>query len=163
MKGSAGIRPVRPGEGARLRDFRLRALNDAPHAFYWPIEVEESVSVEEWERWAAPDRVMFVVEEGSAWLGMAGCILRDAVLDATGMWVVPPARGRSFGELLIDEIIAWGLERGATSMRFAVTETNTPAIALYTRLGFRPTGERRALASDPSLTGIFMAKPIVAS
>ncbi|TWP52976.1 GNAT family N-acetyltransferase [Lentzea tibetensis] len=138
----------------------MRALKDAPHAFYWPIEVEESVSVAEWELWAGAGRVMYVVEEESAWLGMAGCILRGDVLDATGMWVVASARGRGFGEELISAIIAWGLERGASSMRFAVTETNSVAITLYTRLGFQPTGERRALASDPSLTGIFMAKPI---
>lgn len=160
MHGSADIRAIRPGEGARLKEFRLRALKDAPHAFYWPIEVEESVSVDEWERWAATDRVMFVVEERGSWLGMAGCVLRGSVLDATGMWVVTSARGRGFGALLIDAIVAWGRERGATSMEFAVTSSNTYAIDLYTRLGFRPTGKERALASDPSLTGIFMAKPI---
>lgn len=106
---------------------------------------------------------MFVVESGPEWLGMAGCSLRadgSGVLDATGMWVAPSARGRGLGERLIEAIVAWGRARGASTMEFAVTESNAVAITLYERLGFRPTGKRRPLASDPTLTGVFMAKAI---
>jgi ribosomal protein S18 acetylase RimI-like enzyme len=158
------VRSLRVGEGARLREFRLRALDDAPHAYYWSRAAEEAITAAEWERWAdtpTADRIMFVAERDDEWFGMAGCSLRgDGTLDATGMWVLPSARGRSLGELLIDAIIAWGRSRGATTMEFAVTETNEVAIALYRRLGFAPTGKRRPLASNPDLTGMFMAKPI---
>ncbi|WP_433271975.1 GNAT family N-acetyltransferase [Actinosynnema sp. CS-041913] len=155
------IRPVREGEADRLRSLRLQALDDAPHAYFWPREAEEAV---DWTPWTtSADRVMFVVEDDDVWLGMAGCSLRgdgSGVLDATGMWVSPSARGQSLGERLIDAIVKWGRERGATVMEFAVTDDNTAAIALYTRLGFTPTGRRRNLVSDPSRTGIFMAKGI---
>ncbi|HEY3260035.1 MAG TPA: GNAT family N-acetyltransferase [Pseudonocardiaceae bacterium] len=162
------IRPLRAGEGAKLRELRLRALRDAPHAFFHSLDTERAVPAEEWERWADDpehDRIMFVAVDGDSkdgeWLGMAGCSLRGdsaGTLDATGMWVTPGARGRNIGERLIEAIVAWGRGRGAHVMEFAVTETNDVAIALYRRMGFAPTGRRRALASDPRLVGMFMAK-----
>jgi len=162
--GGMEIRPVRRGEGARLRALRLTAIDEAPHAFFWSLRTEREITARQWERWAddpGNDRVMFVAVDGEAWVGMAGCSLRgdaSATLDATGMWVAPAARGLGLGERLIDAIIEWGRARGAGRMEFAVTETNEVAIALYRRLGFRPTGRRRALASYPELTGMFMAK-----
>lgn len=162
--GGVDVRPLRPGEGTRFRELRLRAIADAPHAFFWSAETERSFTADHWESWATgDDRVMFVAEEAGDWLGAAGCSLRadgSGALDATGMWVAPAARGRHLGERLIDEIITWGRAHGATRMEFAVTETNTHALALYRRLGFTPTGGRRPLQADPTLTGMFMAKPI---
>ena len=146
-----------------LRELRLRALRDAPQAFFQTLAAEQGVPAEEWERWADGSkhgRVMFVAVEDGEWLGMAGCSLRgdDAgTLDATGMWVAPRARGRNLGERLIEAIVAWGRCRGARVMEFAVTETNDAAIALYRRMGFVPTGRRRGLESDPRLVGMFMA------
>jgi ribosomal protein S18 acetylase RimI-like enzyme len=162
------IRPVRAGEGPQLRRLRLLAIREAPHAFFHPASVEAELPATYWEEWAAgeepdSDRVMFVAEAGRDWLGMAGCILRadgSGTLDATGMWVAPEARGRNLGERLVDEIVAWGRKRAAVRMEFAVTENNGIAIALYRRLGFVPTGRRRALASNPALTGMFMARPL---
>lgn len=162
------IRAVARGEGALLREFRLRAVRDAPEAFYLPRDAEEKVTVDVWEQWATngaetADRVMFVAVESGDWLGMAGCSLRaddSGVLDATGMWVVPAARGRGLGELLIDAIVDWGRHRGAVRMEFAVTESNTVAIRLYRRLGFEPTGRRRRLESNPDLTGMFMTRAL---
>ncbi|WP_291413016.1 GNAT family N-acetyltransferase [Actinophytocola sp.] len=162
------IRPVAHGEGTLLREFRLRAVRDAPEAFYLPLDEEEKATVDVWERWATSgaetaDRVMFVAAEIGDWLGMAGCSLRSdgsGVLDATGMWVVPTARGRGLGELLIDAIVDWGRHRGAVRMEFAVTESNAVAIRLYRRLGFEPTGRRRRLESNSGLTGMFMTRAL---
>jgi GNAT superfamily N-acetyltransferase len=158
------IRPLRAGEGAKLRELRLRAVRDAPQAFLHSLAAEQAIPANNWERWADDpehDRIMFVaVADDGDWLGMAGCSLRgdDAgTLDATGMWVAPQARGHNLGERLIEAIVAWGRARGAHVMEFAVTETNEVAIALYSRMGFAPTGRRRALKSNPQLVGMFMA------
>lgn len=157
------IRPLRAGEGAKLRELRLRAVSDAPQAFFHSLAAEQAIPPQDWERWADDpehDRIMFVaVTDDGEWLGMAGCSLRgdDAgTLDATGMWVAPQARGRNLGERLIEAIVAWGRARGARVMEFAVTETNDVAIELYRRVGFVPTGRRRALDSNPRLVGMFM-------
>jgi ribosomal protein S18 acetylase RimI-like enzyme len=160
------IRAVRAGEGTRLRELRLRALRDAPEAFFRSLAAEEAVPAEEWEQWADDpehNRVMFVADEGGEWLGMAGCSLRgdeDGTLDATGLWVVPHARGRSIGERLIDVRMEWGRAHGARTMEVAITEINDIVIALYRKVGFAPTGRRRALESHPHLVGIFMAKSL---
>jgi ribosomal protein S18 acetylase RimI-like enzyme len=160
------IRALRRGEGARLRELRLRALRDAPQAFFWSLETEERTTAQDWEAWAddsAHDRIMFVAVEDGEWLGVAGCSLRGdeaGTLDATGMWVAPHARGRNLGERLIEVVMEWGRARGARTMEFAVTETNDAAIALYRRVGFAPTGRRRTLESNPHLVGMFMAKSL---
>ena len=160
------IRALRGGEGARLRQLRLAAIRDAPRAFFWSLDTESGITAQQWEAWAdepGNDRVMFVAEEDDAWVGMAGCSIRagdPTTLDATGMWVTPDARGHGLGERFVEAIERWGRARGAERMEFAVTETNDIAIALYRRLGFRPTGRRRALESYPQLTGMFMAKSL---
>lgn len=155
------IRAVAPGEGPLLRELRLRALAADPQAAFYDRETEAGWPAAYWDEWAAGvDRVMFVAVRGDEWVAMAGCVLRGRTLDATGMWVDPAVRGQRLGELLIDEIVAWGRDRRANRMEFAVTETNAVAIALYTRLGFRPTGKRRALESHPELTGMFMARSL---
>jgi ribosomal protein S18 acetylase RimI-like enzyme len=155
------IRPVATGEGPRLRALRLRAVEADPQASYFGRATEAELPAEHWECWAAgTDRVMFVAVDRDDWVAMAGCVLRDGTLDATGMWVDPGYRGRRLGERLIDAIVSWGRQHGAGRMEFAVTETNAVAIALYTRLGFRPTGRRRTLESNPDLTGMFMAREL---
>jgi ribosomal protein S18 acetylase RimI-like enzyme len=155
------IRPVAPGEGRRLRELRLRALAADPRSAFHSRRTEAGWPQAYWDEWAAGrDRVMFVVVRDGEWLGMAGCVLRDRTLDATGMWVDPVVRGQRLGERLIDAIVGWGRDHGANRMEFAVTETNEVAIALYRRLGFRSTGRRRALDSYPDLTGMFMARPL---
>jgi hypothetical protein len=75
------VRRLRQGEGARIRQVRLRALRDAPYAFSSSFEREADDPADVWE----------------------------------------------------------GLDRG---------------------LGFAPTGEQRPLPSDPSLTEVFMSRPL---
>lgn len=160
------IRALRRGEGTRLRELRLAAIREAPRAFFWSLQTELDITAQQWEAWVdepGNDRVMFVADSGEAWVGMAGCSIRatdGTTLDATGMWVAPQARGLGLGERFVEVIEEWGRARGAERMEFAVTETNEIAIALYRRLGFRPTGRRRALESYPELTGMFMEKSL---
>jgi hypothetical protein len=45
-------------------------------------------------------------------------------------------------------------------MELSVTERAHDAAALYEKLGFMPTGERRPLTSDRSLAEIFLARPL---
>ena len=62
MMGGMRIRPVRRGEGARLRELRLRAIDEAPRAFFWSPQTERDITAQQWERWAdhpGNDRVMF--------------------------------------------------------------------------------------------------------
>ena len=68
------------------------------------------------------------------------------------MWVAPPARGTGVEEALIEAVVAWVRSLGATHLQLWVTETNTPALGLYRRVGFVETHETQPLPSHPALT-----------
>jgi ribosomal protein S18 acetylase RimI-like enzyme len=157
------IRPVRRDEAASLREIRLRALGDAPQAYFASLESEEGLPLSYWEDWAtSEDKVVFVAEEDGSWLGMAGAFVhpdKRGTVSLWWLWLAPSARHRSLAD-------GWwtrgraARERGAVRLELAVAENNGAAIALHRSLGFVPTGERRSMASDPTRVGIFMARPL---
>jgi GNAT superfamily N-acetyltransferase len=162
------LRRVRAGEGALLRDLRLRALADAPRAFFSTLDAEAAEPPERWERLAAAsdtgtsEVVLVAVCEGR-WVAMAaGRLAADEPDGAVlwGMWVEPVARGRGIGARLVDAIGAWARGLGASRLELAVSEDADAAAALYRGLGFAPTGERRAMASDPTRSGVFLTKAL---
>lgn len=57
--------------------------------------------------------------------------------------VFPEHRGRCLGEALLREGIARCAGLGVTEIILEVRESNAPAKALYSRLGFVPVGRRR--------------------
>ncbi|HEV8651509.1 MAG TPA: GNAT family N-acetyltransferase [Actinomycetes bacterium] len=158
------IRPVRRGEAAGLRELRLRALGDAPYAYFASLENEESLPLSYWEDWAtSEDKVVLVAVEDGDWLGMAGAFVHPDKSDTVSLWwlwVAPNARGRGLARRLVVARADWARERGAVRLELAVAENNRAAKALYRSLGFVPTGERRSMASDPTRVGIFMARPL---
>lgn len=157
------IRPVRRGEAAGLRELRLRALRDAPSAYFASRGNEESLPLSYWEDWATnKDKVMLVAMEDGKWLGMAGAFAhpeQGGTVSLWWLWVAPSARGRGLARRLVEARADWARERGAVRLELAVAENNEAAKALYRGLGFVPTGERRSMASDPTRVGIFMARP----
>jgi ribosomal protein S18 acetylase RimI-like enzyme len=76
------------------------------------------------------------------------------------MWVRPSARGLGVGEALVEAAAAWAKTRDFRSLSLWVTESNAPAVRLYERLGFTPTGERQPLPSDPALAEIRMSREL---
>jgi ribosomal protein S18 acetylase RimI-like enzyme len=156
------IRPVRRGEAAGLRDLRLRALRDAPHAYFASLESEERLPLSYWEDWAASeDKIVLVAEENGDWLGMAGAFVhpdRGGTVSLWWLWIAPGARGRGLARRLVEARAGWAREHGAVRLELAIAENNQAAKALYRSLGFVPTGERRSMASDPTRVGIFMAR-----
>ena len=77
-----------------------------------------------------------------------------------GMFVDPAERGRGVGRALVEAVTAWVRARGAARLSLWVTSANNPAIALYGRCGFRPTGETQPLAHTPSLTELRMVRDL---
>jgi ribosomal protein S18 acetylase RimI-like enzyme len=160
------LRRLRAGEGARFRELRLRALQDSPEAFGSSYELEVQFDAARWERFAegselAAAEIVFVAEEDKAWLGMAGGYIRDDDPTAAGlwgMWVAPEARRRALATHLVDSVAAWARARRALRLDLSVTERAEAAAALYERLGFAPTGERRPLASDASMVEIGLSR-----
>jgi ribosomal protein S18 acetylase RimI-like enzyme len=157
------IRPVRRDEAASLREIRLRALGDAPQAYFASLESEEGLPLSYWEDWAtSEDKVVFVAEEDGSWLGMAGAFVhpdKRGTVSLWWLWLAPSAPPEP-RRRLVDARANWARERGAVRLELAVAENNGAAIALHRSLGFVPTGERRSMASDPTRVGIFMARPL---
>jgi ribosomal protein S18 acetylase RimI-like enzyme len=158
------IRPMRREEAASLRELRLRALRDAPHAYPASLESEERLPLSYWEDWAtSKDKVMLVAVEDGNWLGMAGASVhpdRSGTVRLWWLWVAPAARGRGLARRLLEARADWARQLGAVRLELAVAEHNEAAKALYRGLGFVPTGERRSMASDPTRAGIFMTRPL---
>jgi ribosomal protein S18 acetylase RimI-like enzyme len=74
--------------------------------------------------------------------------------------VEPTVRGHGLGARLVDAVAAWARALGASRLELAVSEDSGAAAALYRGLGFAPTGERRQMASDPTRSGVFLARPL---
>jgi GNAT superfamily N-acetyltransferase len=156
------VRRLAAGEGERIRDLRLRALQDAPYAFSSSFERERDRTAEDWED-LARSAVVFVAVEDDTWLGMVGVYLPDNSPETVGIWgtwVDPDARGRGLGRLLMDAAIGWARDRGVTRVDLSVTDQANEARQLYERLGFTPTGQREPLASDPTRVEIFMTRSL---
>jgi ribosomal protein S18 acetylase RimI-like enzyme len=158
------LQRVQPGDAARLRDVRLRALHEAPDAFATSFEEASARPPEYWEEWTrAPveEQVTIVAVDGDHWVGIvSGWVLEDrpGKVWLARLWVDPATRGTGLGLELIDAIAEWGRERGCATVDLSVTANNTAAAALYARAGFVETGRRRPLPADPSRTEVFLTR-----
>jgi GNAT superfamily N-acetyltransferase len=162
------IRRVRSGEAARIRELRLDALRDAPHAFASSLQRERTHPDAHWSELAEQSDaglsgVVFVAVSGDRWVGMAAAFWFDqpaGVAQLWGLWVEPAARGQGLGRQLVDEVSAWAGARGAVRVRLGVVDRAPEAAAFYKRLGFAPTGETKALPPDGSVTALFYARDV---
>jgi GNAT superfamily N-acetyltransferase len=131
------------GEGERLRAIRLRALQDSPDAFATTYQEAAARPPESWER-QVEELATFVATAGGRDLGLVRGAPHERIGDAgylISMWVAPEARRQGIGSALIDALLQWATTRGLTRLILDVAERNAPAIALYGRKGFIPTGE----------------------
>ncbi len=124
LGGCADANRVPPAQRA-IHDAMVRAL--APPAAFASLDVDGQSMA-----WG-----IAVVERG-----MVG--LFDIV-------TVPAARGRGFARRLVTTLLAWASAEHATTAYLQVVATNTPAIHLYTSLGFRESYRYHyRIAPDPN-------------
>lgn len=162
------VRRVHTEDAARLREIRLRALREAPYAFSSWFEREAEYASDVWERRAADsesavDSAVFVAVEAERWFGIAGGYFPSGDRVAAtlwGLWVDPAVRRRGVAGRLVEAVADWARGRGVARLELSVTDRAGAAAALYHRLGFTETGERRPLVSQPSVTEIFLARAL---
>src|SRR5262245_6609764 len=141
------IRLARPDDWERVRDIRLRSLEDAPDAFGATLEQERVYGEPEWvawiEGWEGATNVMYVAEADDAFVGMAVGSREGSAKTAHlyAMWVDPSWRTRGIGSRLVDEVLAWARSWGSTWVILGVTESNAGAARFYERIGFADTGK----------------------
>ena len=107
------------------------------------------------ELMAAPERWLGLLDE----LGVAAAVayerLDAAEVEISRLVVAPRAFRRGYGRALVAAV----LEREpADRYRVSTGTANAPAVALYTSMGFVPTGER-SVAPGVTVTGFELVAP----
>ena len=134
----------------------IRVATDADWPSIWPFWRE---TVEAGETYAYPlgatsDQArgwwfdgshVVVLEEDGRVLGSAKMGPnrpgRGAHVGTASFMVATEARGRGVGRLLGEHVVQWHRDHGFAAIQFnAVVETNTAAVRLWQRLGFRIVG-----------------------
>jgi ribosomal protein S18 acetylase RimI-like enzyme len=139
------VRRLRPDDIDILRDVRLRALRDAPDAFWTTYDQEAAYGADDWRRWLIA-AALFVAEDGAGVpAGLVGGVAdpgNPGVALLLSMWVDPEHRGAGLADQLVAVVTAWAESEGRPTVRLHVAEHNERARRCYQRLGFTPTGRR---------------------
>lgn len=133
-----------------LRAVRLRALQDAPEAFWTTYESEVDQAPDDWRRWLATT-ALFVAEDGTGACAIAGGMADPddgAAAWLVSMWVAPERRGTGLADQLVAAVMAWAESEGRHLIGLHVEEHNQRALRCYQRLGFQLTGRRLHRARD---------------
>jgi ribosomal protein S18 acetylase RimI-like enzyme len=159
------LRQTRAADWQALRRLRLRALADAPGAFASTLEAELGFGDEVWRQRAGgdPAAATFIASAGGADIGLARVFAEPDPPGRThlvSMWVDPGHRRRGVARALIDRAVAWASDRQAREVVLWVADRNAAARRLYQGMGFRPTGERQPLPSDPDVSESLMRLPL---
>ncbi|MEO3873829.1 GNAT family N-acetyltransferase [Nonomuraea sp. B12E4] len=146
------ISHLEPDEGERLREIRLRALQDSPDSFGSSYGLEVEFASDKWaERLKNQDSRWWVAASGGSDVGLVCMRLEEGGAHLLSMWVAPEARGRGLGSRLVAEAVAWARDVGAEEIGLWAVDRNHAARGLYAAAGFVPSGKVMALPSNPEL------------
>jgi ribosomal protein S18 acetylase RimI-like enzyme len=161
------IEPITPLNTFLFKAVRLRALQDAPHAFGSTYAQEVQLVDSDWikrvERWNGESGAGFLAMDEDTACGIAGSFLdqHDAArAHLISMWTAPTHRQRGIGRLLVSGVLNWARGRNARVLLLMVTSNNEPAIRFYQRLGFTRTGRTEPYPNDPAVLEDEMSRPI---
>jgi ribosomal protein S18 acetylase RimI-like enzyme len=161
------IEPITPLNASLFKTVRLRALQDAPHAFSATYAKEFQLTDSDWmkrvERWIGETGAGFLAIDEDTACGIAGSFLdqKDATrAELVSMWISPAHRQRGIGRLLVNSVLHWAQARNARILQLMVTGNNEPALRFYQRLGFTPTGRTEPYPNDPTVIEFEMSRPI---
>lgn len=178
------LRRARAGDGPRLRALRIQALRTDGAAFLETLREAAALDAAAWEariaRYSRRGHQVLVVAEdlgNSSWVGMAGAFL-DSERDSDefdlpdppvaagdrwamvwGTYVDPSHRGQGVADGLCAGLYKWAAEEACVDwLGLHVRDSNTQAIQLYDRQGFRVV----SLSHHPELgvTSLVMVQPI---
>jgi ribosomal protein S18 acetylase RimI-like enzyme len=161
------IQRITPLNVCVFKAVRLRALQDAPHAFGSSYGRESQFSDSEWlarvERMNGERGIGLLAMDGETTCGIAGSFLdkNDPTrAQLVSMWTAPTHRQQGVGRLLVNEILKWAHQRKARSLLLMVTSNNETGIIFYERLGFTRTGRTEPYPNDPAVIEYEMLRPI---
>jgi ribosomal protein S18 acetylase RimI-like enzyme len=165
------IRRVQAGDGAFIKDVRLRALETDPLSFGSTHSREASYSDSEWVDWATGDAsgeetATLLAIRGREPVGMIAAY-RDAtqhdLFHVVAMWVAPEVRREGIGWLLLGGIEAWIASCGGTCIQLSVADSAAAASRLYEKSGYEADGEVSASPHTPGVTHVSLRKRLIDS
>jgi putative acetyltransferase len=142
-------RPVRADVAALLRE--SRAMMAGLH----PPESCHGLELSSYER---PEVTLFVARSAGVAVACGACQLHDdGSAEVKSMFVVPAARGRGIGRLVL-EAIEMAVRGRVSALRLETGVKQLAAIRLYETAGFRRRGPFGSYTDDP--LSVFMEKPL---
>ena len=138
-----------------LRDIRLSALAESPHAFLATYEREKAYSEDQWRaEFTRGDWIVGFLDGRPA--GLLG-VTQDPRTPADAryleyLWVAPDRRGRHVALDMITAALDRLRARGMRTALLWVLDDNDVAMRVYRRAGFTSTNHRQPLAARPGRT-----------
>jgi [ribosomal protein S18]-alanine N-acetyltransferase len=111
----------------------------------------------------APDRVLWVVEDGGSIRGFLVARFTAAECELENLVVAVADRRRCFGLQLVQSLISAASQRHVERILLEVRESNVAARALYDKVGFQLNGRRKAYYSHPEEDALLFALTCTAS
>jgi RimJ/RimL family protein N-acetyltransferase len=164
------IRRLDDSDWQLLRDTRLASLAESPEAFGSTYAREAEFDESTWRDRAVSSgwflaRDGETTQSGQSVQGIAAGYHDDSSppeqRHLVAMWVAPEARGTGIAPELVEAVVQWAREDGATEVTLGVADGNERARALYLKCGFVSTGERFPLHSDTSREMEIYARQLV--
>lgn len=105
-----------------------------------------------------PDACFFTAVEGENILGYAGmhCACGECYMD--NIAVFPEHQNRGVASALMEALLQEAKRRGGEFLSLEVRPSNTVAVRLYEKLGFREEGRRKNFYAAPSEDGLILTK-----
>lgn len=149
------IRRATADDWEQVRELRLEALADTPHAFAEHLADALEVDEEGWRTRAA--RGAAVAIDDGRWVGTMGGYVSDEGPLLVGVYVTPSHRSTGVAGELLATIEEWARVQG-DFLLLHVHEQNPRAIAFYERSGYERTGVTVPYVLDESQLELEMVK-----
>ncbi len=156
------VRRAESDDWPKLRAIRLEALSDSPEAFGSTYAVAAKLSNYQW-RSMVERSLYFLAERDGDVVGMVSGGPNDRRPGTHwlyGMYVTPPARGSEAASSLVESVVDWAKDEGASELYLHVTSIAARARAFYVRMGFVATGEDFRMDRDPNLIMLMLKKTL---
>jgi GNAT superfamily N-acetyltransferase len=156
------VRCAQRDDWSVLKTIRLEALRDTPDAYGSSFAAAVAFSDDDWRAMTSRQRYFLIERDGEV-VGMAAGGFNDYRPGEHwlyGMYVKPRARGGEVATALVDAVVTWASNEGASALYLDVTTSLARARAFYKKVGFEPTGERRVMDRDHSIELVRMRREL---
>ncbi len=100
--------------------------------------------------------IVIIAKDADALLGYCVLLCTGEEADITNVCTAPSAWGKGVATKMMTALMEAGKDRGVAEFFLEVRESNAPARALYTKLGFEEIGLRKNYYDEPREHAVLM-------